>query len=205
LDATIAGTGAAERLRVAVVWGLLEYIGADRPLARRLHYRREDVSMRIAYDQPFVAQAGPVEIKLSEIKLPYEEGLLCYRACRNRALCPCVESPAVALGSVVVAEDRDMSGSLSRDEVVAVMRGHAGAVLAFSQLSYGHLPVMPPYAFFSGLFGRDRGIAAGVCPYSLVDDGAQSDLALVTDSLMRFPLMICASSAKDCVPQVPRL
>src|SRR5688572_23455346 len=48
-----------------------------------------DEFLQVAYDTPLAFGATELEIAFSDVALPYEENLVCWRECRDRAQCPC--------------------------------------------------------------------------------------------------------------------
>lgn len=115
--------GSAVNARLAVVWW---------------HQRAGefDEFLQVAYDVPLDPGATQVEIDFSDIALPYQENLVCWRDCRDRTQCPC-EGYDFALGSVLVALDRDGDGALSSDEVQAEQVGATDVEIGWAASAQG--------------------------------------------------------------------
>ncbi len=109
------------------------------------------------------ALSNDVEVLLEALRPPFEENLLCTRACRDRAICPCIERPEVAIASVVVALDVDGDGALSLHEAREARRAEGQALVAWSTRRYVPPPIRP--YFWEQNF--PDGIEAGTCAYHL--------------------------------------
>jgi hypothetical protein len=93
-----------------------------------------DEFMQIAYDAAMDSSFSESTISFSELAQPWEENLICWRACRDRSLCPCQATPRFALGSVLVAIDQDGDGALSLDELRAEQIGGATTLIGWSSV-----------------------------------------------------------------------
>jgi hypothetical protein len=93
-----------KRPRLAVVWW---------------HQRigEYDEFAHIGYDVALSAEQ--FSLSFTDVELPFEENLICDRACRDRSECDCLGEPALALGSILIAQDVDGDARLSVDEVRA--------------------------------------------------------------------------------------
>jgi hypothetical protein len=111
-----------------------------------------DEFMRIAYDAALGTNSAEVSIPFASLALPFQENLICFRACRDRSVCPCEGTERFAMGSVLVAIDWDGDGTLSLDEIRSEQIGAASAVIAWA-------PVTTP-TFDAVLDVMHRGFAA---------------------------------------------
>jgi hypothetical protein len=91
-----------------------------------------DEFMQIAYDTSIDAGFRELDIPFSSLALPEEENLICFRDCRDRALCSCYGEIQFALASIVVAIDQDGDGSLSLDEIRAEQIAGSPAVIGWA-------------------------------------------------------------------------
>ena len=91
-----------------------------------------DEFMRIAYDAPLEPKSAEVVIPFASLALPFQENLICFRACRDRSVCPCDGTERFAIGSVLVAIDGNGDGTLSLDEIRGEQVGAASAVIAWA-------------------------------------------------------------------------
>jgi hypothetical protein len=95
-----------------------------------------DEFLQVGYDRPLMPGATEMEIAFSDVALPYEENLSCWRKCRDRPKCPC-PAYGFALGSVLVALDRDQDGALSFEELRAEQIGAAAVEVGWAADAQG--------------------------------------------------------------------
>jgi len=180
------GTGSSNE-RIAVIWG---DVGREAGLS----------PPRIAFDRAIDGRvSNDTEIVLSQVLLPFEESLVCTRACRERDLCPCTESPRVALASVVVALDSNGDGVLSLEEAREGRRAEGEVVVGWSPRRYVPPPVMP--YFWEETF--PQGIEAGLCPYRVRRGEQLDDFMRPMDPAEGFDAVPCAGWL-DCRTHMPR-
>jgi hypothetical protein len=158
-----------------------------------------DEFMQIAYDAPLVGEGADV-VPLDMLQAPYEENLVCERSCRQRETCPCVGAPAIALGTIVVAQDTNGDGMLSLEEIEKEQLGGVGSVLVgWSQTESEHTP--------RGWDGYFDSIALGICPYRYDRMSSVALLLPVTgvSGNLAVEAAACAASATDCTFAVPEV
>ena len=173
--------------RLAVVWYQLD--DAD-PDPREI----------IAYQTRFDPLAGRIAIPRSAVPAPADEAvLLCVRDCDNETECPCRSEARFAIGRVVVAADRDGSGSLDAEEVRTEEYGRAQVVFVNSTLGY-ETPPAPFETVFAGPILR------GTRPY-VFDDSGDAVRIEPADRSEPLPLDMCArpatGAADECRPPWP--
>jgi hypothetical protein len=95
-----------------------------------------DEFLQVAYDAPLAAGTTETEIAFSDVALPYEENLNCWRECRDRTRCPC-RAYQFALGSILVAIDGDQDGALSYEELQAEQIGAADVEIGWATDAQG--------------------------------------------------------------------
>ena len=150
-----------------------------------------DEFMHIAYDVPLaLSQSGEAAVRLpfSAIAAPYEENLICFRRCVDRSVCDCDGLPEIAIGSIVVSLDSDMSGALSIDEVRTEQIGGTPTFIGWSSAhqtggTRGFNVITGPV--FAGFGAYVRDATGGLVPAA--DAGALS-LCAPGDSACSLPI-----------------
>jgi hypothetical protein len=192
--AAVDGTCSVDRLRF-VIDGASRENAPDARLAVVWWHQRAgefDEFARIAYDEPLNLTTSLVEIPFIDVDLPAEENLVCWRHCRDPAACDCEGPPSFALGSVILALDRNEDGALSLDEI---RREQIGLVDAF----IGWSPVRTEAA--SIRWSEIQGpLELGFCVYPV-----QTQLAAVTDATTAFGLSSCPANDTSCSLPVWRI
>lgn len=157
-----------------------------------------DEFMQLAYDEPFPGTPD-ISIPLTQIALPYEENLICERDCRARDRCNCRGTPAIALASIIVAQDTDGDGSLSLAEIQNEQVGGVPEVLVgWSQVADDETP--------RGWSGYLASTQRGMCPYPVGDiNGTESLLAPATSTEQVFELRTCPAASTGCTFGVPEV
>jgi hypothetical protein len=154
-----------------------------------------DEFMQVAYDIPLGTESD-ITISLDQLKLPYEENLVCFRDCRDRSKCPCTEPPAIALGSITVAQDTNGDGTLSLAELKTEQLSDAPVLIGWSDAALES--VSPTW---QSLFDV---VAGGPCPYRYSADPDDLYRLVPVDSVeMRFDVQTCPANDPSCSFAVP--
>ncbi len=153
-----------------------------------------DPYLHIAYDAP-LAEAIESGVPLNAIGAPQEQNLICYRACTDRSECPCIDSPAFGVGSIMVVLDTNSDGVLSAEEVRSEqVAGTSDVVMGWSsEVVEATLPVWEAYA--------DR-LESGACVYS-TDVVDSPYLRPMTNDEVSVALATCPAGDTTCSFDVP--
>lgn len=147
-----------------------------------------DEFLDIGYDVSFEGQ-NDMNISFADIALPTSENLICFRACRDRSICPCTSPPEIALGTILVAIDTDRNGKLSVDELRAEQIGSADIVIGWAPSQQTSMP-----KGFDGIF--ESTIRQGFAAYERDELGL---LTPVTQTASKHQLTLCPSATPACV------
>ncbi len=153
-----------------------------------------DEFISVAYDAAIVSDE-PSVVTLADVRAPAHENLVCERACTDRSRCPCLGAPAVAIASILVAQDVDRDLELSVDEIVSEqVAGTDQAVVGWSGTSSDSQALV-----WSGFFGS---VHSGACAYRTSDNEAPY-LEPVEQRTFPLQLSTCPASTPACAFDVP--